>query len=84
MLAVCVPVCEALALRLASVSFTVAPVAIPPSFVLSVAVNILLVVHSFILVISKASHSISSGSYTEANISQLHSQSKPLEVIRFQ
>lgn len=82
--AVCVPVCEDLALRLASVSLAVAKVAIPLSFVLSVAVSILFTIHSFILVISKASHSISSGSYIEANISQLPNQSAPLEVIKFQ
>ena len=40
-LAVCVPVCEDLALRLASVSLAVAKVAIPLSLVLSVAVSIL-------------------------------------------
>lgn len=49
--------------------------AIPLSLVLSVAVNILLVVHSAILSISKASHSTDVGSYIEANISQAQAQS---------
>ena len=83
-LAVCVPVCELLALRLASVSLAVAFVAIVHSLALSVAVNILLVVHSAIFVILKASHHTSFGSYTLANISQLPAQSNHFSAIKFQ